>query len=179
MRTLLVIAATVLICQYGTAQQDGRGKAGGRGAGGGRGAAGGRGQAEQPAPPPDPGFECFDRAETPEFPSAALQNGVDGTVWVRVQVTAQGAADKVDADVVSAWGTAPTLLKPAVEKAVRASKFKNECAGKTVAVVYRYELHGNATASPKPTTRTEKPNIMFIESQPQTKAAASSPAAKK
>jgi hypothetical protein len=61
-----------------------------------------------------------------------------------------------------------------VEKAVRASKFKPECAGKTVAVVYRYQLHGDAAANPKPTTRTELSNIMFIESQPESMAAAKS-----
>jgi outer membrane biosynthesis protein TonB len=162
MRTLLVIAATLLISQYALAQP-----AAGRGRGG------GRGPAAEPPPPPDPGFECFEHAETPEFPQSALQSHVDGTVYVRVLVTAQGGADKVDTQVASAWGEGQKLLTPAVEKAVRASKFKTQCAGKTVAVVYRYQLLGEATANPKPTTRTEL-NIMFIESQPQSKPATKS-----
>ena len=68
------------------------------------------------------------------------------------------------------------LLTPAVEKAVRASTFKASCAGKTVDVVYRYELHGEAIASPKVATRTES-NIMYLESQPAS-AAKSAGAAK-
>jgi hypothetical protein len=162
MRTLLVIATALLISQFGIAQ-------------GGRGRGGGRGQpAAEPPPPPEPGFECFEHVETPEFPQSALRAHVDGTVYIRVQVTPQGAADKIDTQVASSWGDGPKLLTPAVEKAVRASKFKPECAGKTVAVVFRYELHGQATASPKATTRTELSNIMFIESQPESTVTAKS-----
>lgn len=168
MRTLLVMGTILLIAQYGQAQPGGRGQGGGRGPGGGRGQ-----QAAQPQPPPDPGFECFDRVETPEFPASALQAHVDGTVWVRLQVTPQGTAGKIETKVTSAWGDAQKLLTPAVEKAIQASKLKAECAGKTVAVVYRYELHGEATGGPKPIVRTES-NITFIESQPE-----SAPAAKK
>jgi hypothetical protein len=179
MRTLIVIAASLLIAQYGIAQPPagagGRGQAGGGrgGAGGGR---GGRGAAA-PLPPPDPGFECFDHAEVPDFPQAALRSKVDGTVWMRIQLTAQGTVGKMENEVSSAWGTASKLLVPPVEKAIQASKFKSDCSGKTVAVVYRYELHGDAIANPKPTNKMESPNIMFIDSQPE-KAALASAAAK-
>ena len=156
MRTLLVIAATsFLMSQYGMAQ--------------GRGGRGGAQPAKpEPPPPPNPGFECFDRLETPEFPRAALQAHVDGTVYTLTQVTAQGGADKVDTKVVSAWSDGPKLLTPPVEKAIRASKVKSDCAGKTVAIVFRYQLYGEAVANPAPTTRKEPPNIVWIESPPAT-----------
>jgi hypothetical protein len=156
MRTVLVIAAALLISQYGSAQRGGRGQ-----------------QPAQPAATANPGFECFERMETPEFPQSALRAHVDGTVYIWVQVTPQAAADKIETQVASAWGDGPKLLTPAVEKAVRASKFKPECGGKTVAVVYRYELHGEATASPQAAARTES-NIMYIESQPQSAPATKS-----
>ena len=165
MRTLLVVAAALLIAQYGNAQPA-AGRGGGRGAGGGRGQ-----QAATPAPLPDPGFECFDHAETPDFPQSALQAHVDGTVYIWVHLTAQASVDKIDNQIASSWKDGPAMLLPAVEKAVRASKFKSDCAGKTVAVVYRYSLVGAPIAAPKPTTKTES-NIMYIESQPETKAAA-------
>jgi|SRR5579871_60723 len=168
MRTLLVVAAAFLIAQYGIAQPAGRG-------GGGRG--GGRGQAAAaPAPPADPGFECFDHAETPDFPQSALQAHVDGTVYIWVHLTPQATVDKIDNQIASSWKDGPAMLLPAVEKAVRASKFKSDCAGKTVAVVYRYSLEGAPIASPKPATKTEA-NIMYIESQPETKTAAAKSAA--
>jgi hypothetical protein len=173
MRTLLVIAATLLIAQYTAAQPPAGGRGGGRG-----GAGGGRGQQPAPPPPPaNPGFECFQSVETPEFPHAALQARVDGTAWLSITLTPQAAVDKIGTQITSAWGTASKLLTPAVEKAVRASKFKTDCAGKTVDVVYRYELHGEPTASPKVTNRMEPPNIMYIESQPESAAAAAKSAA--
>jgi hypothetical protein len=100
----------------------------------------------------------------PEFPRAALEARVDGSVWTWIQVTAQGAG-KVDTQVVSAYSQGPKLLTPAVEKAVQESTFKPECAGKTVAVVFRYELHGQPTASPKVTSKTDSPDTLDIERQ--------------
>ena len=61
--------------------------------------------------------------------------------------------------------------------AIRAAKVQPECAGKLDTVVFRYQLYGDATANPKVTSRTDPPNIMWIESQPE--AALVSKAAKK
>jgi hypothetical protein len=147
MRTLLVIAsASLLISQYGRAQQTAATKS-------------------QPATATSSGLECFEHMVTPEFPRAAMEEHVDGSVWTWTQVTAQGAG-RIDTQVVSAYSQGPKLLTPAVEKALKESKFKPDCTGKTVAVVFRYELHGNATAHPKVTSRTDTPDIVYIESQP-------------
>ena len=162
MRIWLVLLSVLLIAPFGIAQQGGRGRGGGRG------------QAAAPPPaPPNPGFECFANVETPEFPQSALLARVDGTVYAFIQVTPQGAADKIETEVASAWADGPKLLTPAVEKAIHASKFKPECAGKTVAVVYRYDLLGEAVAKPMVKTRTEG-NILFIDSQPESKPAGKS-----
>ena len=168
MRTLFIMLSAVLISQYGIAQGP---PGGGRGGRGGRG--GGRGQqaAPTPPPPPDPGFECIAHADTPDFPQAALQAHVDGTVYVWAKLTPQGTLDKIDTQVASAWADGSKLLAPPVEKVIRAATFKPECAGKTVAVVYRYELVGNPEPNPKPTTRTEL-NIVFIDSPPAAKPGA-------
>lgn len=178
MRNLALIALALLmtlpaIAQQAPPAQGGRGGAagaagpGGPGAGGRGGPGGGRGgDAAQPAPPEDPGFECFERVDTPEFPAAALQRRIDGTAWLRIALTPQGAIDKLDLKVVSGWGTAPSLLGPPVEKVVRASKFKTSCGGKTVAVAYVFGISGEATAAPKP-TRKDSDRVMYIESQPQ------------
>jgi hypothetical protein len=90
---------------------------------------------------------------------------------VRIAVTPQGAIDKLDLKVISAWGTAPALLGPPVEKVVRASKFKTSCGGKTVAVAYVFAISGEATANPKP-TRRDVAHVMYIESQPQSASVA-------
>jgi hypothetical protein len=161
MRILFAIATSLLIAQYATAQQPG-----------GRGGRGGRGGPAEPAVPVKPGFECFDHVETPEFPHAALQENVTGTVYVTLD------AGKIDTQVVSAWPAASKILVPAVEKAVRASKLKQECADKSVAVAFRYEIGGNPVANPATTTRTES-SLMFLDSQPELVTAAKKPPAAK
>lgn len=166
MRTLLVIAAALLISQYGVAQ------GGGPGGGGRGGRGGGRGQQQPPPPPPDPGFECFQSVPTPEFPQAALQAHVDGTVYIWAHLTPQATVEKIDTQVASAWADGAKLLTPPVEKAVRGAMFKSDCAGKTVAVVYRYELRGEPSANPKVTTKMEQPNILYLDSQPESASAA-------
>jgi hypothetical protein len=118
------------------------------------------------------GLECVNKLATPDFPQAALQAHVDGSVWTWMQVTPQGTADKITNQVVSAYGDGPKLLTPATEKALKDSKFKTSCAGKTVSVVFRYELHGEPTGNPKVTTRNEPPNIVYIESQPESTVSA-------
>jgi hypothetical protein len=114
------------------------------------------------------GLACFENLVTPDYPKNALQAHVDGSVWTWTQVSPQGTVDKIDTEVVSAWGEGPKLLAPAAEKAIRSAKIKPECAGKRVWVVFRYQLHGEATPTPKVTSRTEEPNMMWIESQPAT-----------
>jgi hypothetical protein len=164
MRTVLALAvASLLIAPCGFAQRGGRG---GGGPGGGAPA--------QPPPPANPGLECFDKLEDAEFPAAALSAHIDGSVWTWAQLNQQGTIEKVDSQVVSAYGQGPKLLVPPVEKALRASKFKSSCAGKTVAVVFRFQLHGDAVAAPKPTVKQEPPNIVNIESQPAKAAAPAS-----
>ena len=175
MRNLVLIALALLLSRPAIALQGppAQGGRGGPGAGGGRGGPGGGrgGDAAQPAPPEDPGFECFEAAQAPEFPAAALQRRIDGTAWVRVSLTSQGAIDQLDLKVISARGTAPSLLGLPVEKVVRASKFKTACGGKTVAVAYVFSISGEAIATPKP-TRKDSAHVMTLESQLQSSTAA-------
>ena len=112
------------------------------------------------------GLACFENLAAPEYPKSALQAHVDGSVWTTTHVSPQGTVDKIETQVVSAWGEGPKLLTAPVEKAIRAAKIKSECAGKPVSVVFRYQLFGEATANPKVTSRTDPPNLMYIESQP-------------
>ncbi len=139
MRTLLAIGiASLMIPNYGKAQQAST----------------------------DSGLACFDNLAAPEYPRTALQAHIDGSVWTYIQVSPQGTIDKIDTQIVSAYGEAPKMLTAPVEKAIRAAKVKSACTGKTVTIVFRYQLHGEATANPRVTSRTDAPNIIYVESQP-------------
>jgi outer membrane biosynthesis protein TonB len=166
-KVMFAVLIAALSVSVGLAQPPG-------GGGGGRGGRGG-GRGGPPAPPPAPppaGLECFDNLPTPEFPRAALQQKVDGTVWVNLEVGAGGAVDKLESQVTSAWADGAKLLTPPAEAAVRAAKIKADCAGKKVLVVFRYELHGEPTANPQVTSKKEPSYLMWIESQPLAAAGA-------
>jgi len=126
------------------------------------------------------GLACFENLAAPEYSRAALQAHVDGSVWTTTHVSPQGTIDKIDTQVVSAWDSASKLLLPAAEKAVRAAKIKADCAGKTVRVVFRYELHGDPTPNPETTSRMDPPYVVWIDSQampgPETSAVNKVPA---
>jgi len=129
---------------------------------------------------PGEGLACFENLAAPEYPRNALQAHVDGSVWTTTHVSPQGTVEKIETQVVSAWGEGPKLLAAPVEKTIRAAKIKSDCAGKTVSVVFRYQLFGEATPHPKVTSRTDPPNLMYIESQPasltETSSAGKAPA---
>lgn len=110
-----------------------------------------------------PGLECVDHLDTPDFPADALKTGVDGSVYAFVRLSPQATVEKVDTETASAWQQGSKMLQPAVEKAVRASKFKSDCAGKTVDLVFRYHIWGDGPNS-KVTTKTEPPNIVDVDS---------------
>jgi len=112
------------------------------------------------------GLACFENLQAPEYPTAALHDHIDGSAWTYVHANAQGVPEKIDTQVVSAWSEGNKLFVAPVEKAVHAAKIKPECAGKTISVVFRFELHGNAVPNPKVTSRIDGPNMMWIESEP-------------
>ena len=120
----------------------------------------------QQAPAPADGLSCFENLGAPEYPAAALQAHVDGSVWTWTTVSPQGTADKVDTQVVSAWADGAKLLTPPVEKALRAAKIKPACAGKTVRVVFRYQYGGNAPPDPKTAPEIDGAYLMMIKSEP-------------
>ena len=126
------------------------------------------GRAENNNAPGTEGVACFVNLMTPEYPKAALAAHVEGSIWTWTEVGADGVPGKIESQVVSAWSQAEQMLKAPVEKAIRASMVKPECAGRKVWVVFRYELHGDPVANPTVTSRVENPNIMWIESQPAT-----------
>ncbi|MBV8847063.1 MAG: hypothetical protein JO307_30005 [Bryobacterales bacterium] len=175
MRKLLLVTtaslcAAILSVQPGMAQRGG-GKGGGKG--------GDKGAPAAPAEPPPAGLECFDNLPIPDYPRAALQGKITGSVWETMEVGQGGTLGKLDTQVVSAWADGPKLLTPPAEAAIRSAKLKADCAGKKVLVVFRYELHGDATANPQVTNRKEPPNLVWIESQPATAAGTAGKAATK
>ncbi len=66
-------------------------------------------------------MQCVERLEMPQYPPLAKQARIAGTVTAVVAIASDGAAK------TTARGHA--LLTPAVEGAIRASKFHEACGG--------------------------------------------------
>jgi hypothetical protein len=124
-----------------------------------------RAQSASPPAPPD-GLVCFEKVPAPDYPVAALQAHVDGSVWTWIQVSPQGTPGKIDTQVVSAWTDATRLLTPPVEAAIRAAKIKPACAGKTVRAVFRYQYGGETPPDPKAAPETDDAYLVMIQSEP-------------
>ena len=87
------------------------------------------------------GLACFENLPTPEYPKAELPAHVDGSVWTWTQLSPQGVPDKIETQVVSAWGDGPKLMPP-VEKAIRGAKIKSECTGRKSGLSSATRLRG-------------------------------------
>src|SRR5262249_20615721 len=97
-KVIPVVFSALLIVGFMGAQQPQGGEAKG---GKGKGKGGGPAAEAPPAPAPE-GIPCFENLAAPDFPRAALQAHVDGSVWSFPQVNSQGMLEKVDTQVVSA-----------------------------------------------------------------------------
>ncbi len=95
------------------------------------------------------GVACFEKLTPPEYPAAALEARVEGSIWTTITIDADGVASKIETKALSVSADAQKLLAPAVEKAIRSATVKPECAGKTVNIAFRF-LSADETTQLRP-----------------------------
>jgi hypothetical protein len=95
----------------------------------------------QPGPAESPtNIECLEHLEIPDYPSLARQARIQATQTVKVLLSDQATIQSI---AVSLQGKAVNLesfFKEGAEKAVKNSRFSKTCGGKTITVVFQYEL---------------------------------------
>jgi hypothetical protein len=105
------------------------------------------------APDPDPArIACIERLEMPQYPRIALAAAVQGDVTVSVVVGAPGTTPGVS--VQDNALNAPRFIgafTTSLNDSVRASRFKPECSGQTVTLVYGFRLADR-----------EDPSVVFL-----------------
>ena len=79
-------------------------------------------------------MQCVERLEMPTYPWFARVMFIQGNVASTVTIGANGSVQDLKSP-----GAHP-ILTPAVEKALRASKFRINCAGKAVTLVYSFVI---------------------------------------
>jgi hypothetical protein len=117
-------------------------------------------------PPASADLMCVRRLEVPSYPLLAQQARIEGTVSVDIVLSTAGYVRDVNAHVDAKPPTAARgVLLKAVSEAVRAAAFDCSCAGRTVSLVFIFELAGTSIGQPRQTVSFGSPNRFWIKSE--------------
>jgi hypothetical protein len=92
----------------------------------------------QPASESGGGVSCIQRLIVPNYPALARQARIAADVTVSVVIGHDSASHQVTTQVEKPRFR--ELFSERVEKAVRSSTFNHQCEGKTIELVFRFEL---------------------------------------
>ena len=109
------------------------------------------GTAESPS-----NIECLEHLEIPDYPPLARQARVQATQTVKTLLSNQATLRSIE---VSVQGKAAALFKEGAEKALKNSRFSKTCGGKTITLVFHYELSNDDRS-----LAFEPPNHFFVRS---------------
>jgi TonB family protein len=105
---------------------------------------------------------CIERLEAPRYPPLATQARIQGTITVSVFLTTGGKVAKVETEAVSKYSQAKSLLGTPVWKVIREATFQPDCSGKTVTMVFHFDLEGTSPVDRKASVSFGYPNIFWI-----------------
>lgn len=98
---------------------------------------------------------CIERLEMPVYPVLARAARLQSVVTARLLVKEKGTVLRIESD--AKFTETPQLFKLAAEQAIRASRFRVSCAGKTVVVIFHFEL-----TMKEPTMAFGYPNHFYV-----------------
>jgi hypothetical protein len=117
-------------------------------------------------PPADADLMCVGRLELPSYPLLAQQARIEGTVSADIVLSTAGSIRDVNVhDGANPSATTRGVLLKAVSDAVRAAEFERSCAGRTVRIVFIFELAGTSSGRPRQTLAFGTPNKFWIRSE--------------
>jgi hypothetical protein len=104
-------------------------------------------------------ISCIDRLQMPTFPALARKARVQGTINAVVVLSPQGSVQTMNTK-------GHPLLVPSVEDIIRTAKFRSDCGGKTVTLVFDFRLAGSGSQQPMQSVSFGAPNRFWIAVQP-------------
>jgi len=121
------------------------------------------GQTNQSAPEQgDSNMSCVERLEIPGYPALAAQARIQGTITVSVALASDGRVGKVETEAASKYSQARSLFGTPVWKAIREAKFRADCGGKTVRLIFHFDLEGIAGLQTRASVLFGYPNTFWI-----------------
>ncbi len=123
--------------------------------------------AQQFGPTQDPtNAICAERIEIPSFPMLARQARLSGTLSVKVKLGPNGAVAEVSAESqLNNDRAQPVLLTP-IERALRKSRFRPNCAGKVVILEFTFGIDGDPYDGQTQEIAFGYPNRFWITTRP-------------
>lgn len=121
--------------------------------------------AQEGGPKPDSNISCVDRIKLPTYPLLAQQARVSGTVNANVVLSSTALPQRVETNAATNAPHAKGVLAVPVERAIREAIFNSTCGGKTVELVFIFEIGGVTNGRPKQTISYGFPNRFWIGSE--------------
>jgi hypothetical protein len=87
---------------------------------------------------------------------------IEASLTASVAISSDGMVQKIENTVDSRYSQAKSLFGTPVEKVIRRAKFRSECSGKTVRLVFHFNLLGMSPNDLKASTSFGYPNIFWI-----------------
>ena len=112
---------------------------------------------------------CVQRLEIPGYLRLALVVRIQGTITTSVLLSPTGTPLEI---TTQRQGTTEVLtnglrmLVPSIEEAIKKSSFRSECGGKTVRLVFRFEIKGAFRDNPTASFAFGFPNEFWISTPP-------------
>src|SRR5690348_6272568 len=85
-------------------------------------------------------IECLEHLEIPDYPPLARAGRFQATQTVKVLLSSQATLQSIELSLQGKAGNLESFFKEGAEKALKNSRFSKACAGKTVTLVFHYEL---------------------------------------
>jgi len=92
-------------------------------------------------------IECVERLEIPDYPRLPRQARIQATQTVRVLLSEQGTAERIESSSQGNAVNVDRFFKDGTEKALRNSHYAKSCGGKTITLVFHYELRDDPNRS--------------------------------
>ena len=98
--------------------------------------------AQQPDSRGSRNLSCVDRIKVPAYPVLAQQARISGTVTATVVLSSTAHPERVDINVTTNVTHAKGVLMSPVEAAIGEARFNSACGGRTVELVFVFEING-------------------------------------
>jgi len=92
-------------------------------------------------------IECLEHLEVPDYPPLPRTASIQAVQTVKVLLSGQATAQNIESSLQGKYPTMGKDFKDSAEKALKNSRFLKTCGGKTITLVFHYEIRDDPNRS--------------------------------